>query len=51
MNLKNISIALTVLVFGVIAMLFMQKGNYVDQATEHYNKTTEASFKGGKKNA
>ena len=46
MNLKNISIALTVLVFGVIAMLFMQKGNYVNQAKEHYEVTTAKSFKG-----
>ena len=46
MNLKNISIALTVLVFGVIAMLFMQKGNYVNQAREHYEMTTAKSFKG-----
>jgi hypothetical protein len=46
MNLKNISIALTVLVFGVIAMLFMQKGNYVNQAREHYEATTFKSFKG-----
>lgn len=46
MNLKNISIALTVLVFGVIAMLFMQKGNYVNQAKEHYEATTNKSFKG-----
>ena len=46
MNLKNISIALTVLVFGVIAMLFMQKGNYVNQAREHYEATTNKSFKG-----
>ena len=46
MNLKNISIALTVLVFGVIAMLFMQKGNYVNQAREHYEATTAKSFKG-----
>ena len=45
MNLKNISIALTVLVFGVIAMLFMQKGNYVNQAKEHYEATTAKSFK------
>ena len=46
MNLKNISIALTVLVFGVIAMLFMQKGNYVNQAKEQYDATTAKSFKG-----
>lgn len=48
MNLKNISIALTVLVFGVIAMLFMQKGNYVNQAKEHYEKTTNNSFIGAR---
>ena len=46
MNLKNIAIALTVLVFGLIAMLFMQKGNYVNQAKEHYDATTAKSFKG-----
>ena len=45
MNLKNISIALTVLVFGVIAMLFMQKGNYVNQAREHYEATTNKSLR------
>ena len=49
MNIKNISIVLTVLLVFIAAMVLMQKGNYVDQATEHYNKTTEASFKGGKK--
>ena len=46
MNIKNIAIVLTVLVVAIAAMLFMQKGNYVTQATEHYNKTTGNSFKG-----
>jgi hypothetical protein len=27
-------------------MLFMQKGNYVNQAKEHYEATTAKSFKG-----
>ena len=49
MNIKNISIVLTVLLVFIAALVLMQKGNYVDQATEHYNKTTDASFKGGKK--
>jgi len=49
MNIKNISIVLTVLLVFIAALVLMQKGNYVDQATEHYNKTTESSFKGGKK--
>ena len=44
MNLKNISIALTVLVFGLVIMLFMQKGNYVNQGREHYEKTTANSL-------
>lgn len=46
MNLKNISIALTALVFGLVIMLFMQKGNYVKQGREHYDNTTAKSFKG-----
>jgi hypothetical protein len=45
MNIKNIAIALTVLLVAVLALLLMQKGNYVDQATEHYNKTTQNTFK------
>ena len=49
MNIKNIAIVLTVLVVAIAAMLFMQKGNYVTQATEHYNKTTGNSFKGSSK--
>ena len=49
MNIKNIAIVLSVLVVAIAAMLFMQKGNYVTQATEHYNKTTGNSFKGSSK--
>ena len=49
MNIKNIAIVLTVLVVAIAAMLFMQKGNYVTQASEHYNKTTGNSFKGSSK--
>lgn len=45
MNIKNIAIVLTVLLVGIAAMLLMQKGNYVDQATEHYNKTTQNTYK------
>ena len=45
MNIKNIAIALTVLLVDVLALLLMQKGNYVDQGTEHYNKTTQNTFK------
>ena len=46
MNLKTITIALTVLVFAVLATVVMQKGSYVSQATEHYEKTTGNSFNG-----
>ena len=49
MNVKNISIALTVLVFALLATLLMQKGSYVSQATEHYTKTTTNSYKGASK--
>ncbi|MBR6316950.1 MAG: hypothetical protein IKR75_00815 [Fibrobacter sp.] len=45
MNIKNIAIVLTVLLVAIAAMLLMQKGNYVDQATEHYNKTTQNTYK------
>ena len=45
MNIKNIAIVLTVLLVAIAAMLLMQKGNYVDQATEHYNKTTQNTDK------
>ena len=45
MNVKTISIALTVLVVALLATLLMQKGGYVSQATEHYNKTTANSYK------
>lgn len=45
MNVKNISIVLTVLVLAFIVTLFMQKGGYVSQATEHYTKTTNNSYK------
>lgn len=46
MKIKPIAIVLTILVLAVAATLLMQKGNYVSQATEHYNKTTEKTFKG-----
>ncbi|WP_176421960.1 hypothetical protein [Fibrobacter sp. UWH1] len=46
MNMKNISIALSVVVVLLLATLLMQKGSYVSQATEHYEKTTTKSFKG-----
>lgn len=46
MNMKNISIALSVVAVMLLVTLFMQKGNYVSQATEHYEKTTAKSFKG-----
>ena len=49
MNVKNISIALTVLVIVLLATLLMQKGSYVSQATEHYTKTTTNSYKGASK--
>ena len=46
MNAKTLSIALSVLVIALLATLLMQKGSYVYQATEHYNKTTGNSYKG-----
>ena len=46
MNLKNISIALTVLVFLVLILPFMQKGGYVDKARAFYESETAKSFKG-----
>lgn len=46
MNVKTISIALAAVVVLLLVTLLMQKGGYVSQATEHYNKTTEKSFKG-----
>lgn len=46
MNLKTISIALAAVAVLLLATLLMQKGGYVSQATEHYNKTTEKSYKG-----
>ena len=49
MNIKNIAIVLSVLVVAIAAMLFMQTGTYVTQATEHYVKTTGNSFKGSSK--
>ena len=49
MNVKTISIALTVLVFALLVTLLMQKGGYVSQATEHYNKTTANSYKNASK--
>ncbi|MBO7614044.1 MAG: hypothetical protein J6S81_09585 [Treponema sp.] len=44
MNIKNIAIVLTVLMVGIAAMLFMQKGNYVKQAKESYEATTKTSY-------
>lgn len=49
MNIKTISIVLTVLVVAVAATLLMQKGSYVSQATEHYIKTTGNTHKGSSK--
>lgn len=46
MNVKTISIALAVVVVLLLATLLMQKGSYVSQATEHYDKTTTKSYKG-----
>ena len=46
MNVKTISIALSVVVVLLLATLLMQKGSYVSQATEHYEKTTTKSYKG-----
>lgn len=46
MNVKTISIALSVVVVLLLATLLMQKGSYVSQATEHYDKTTTKSYKG-----
>ena len=44
MNSKNIAIVLSILVVAVAALVLMQKGNYVGQATEHYNTTTKANY-------
>ncbi len=49
MNIKTISIVLSVLLVLVAATVLMQKGNYVSQATEHYEKTTGSTFKGATK--
>ena len=49
MNIKVVSIALTVLLVAIAALVFMQKGNYIDQATEFYKAQSEKSFKGGEK--
>ena len=49
MNIKTISIVLSVLLVLVAATVLMQKGNYVTQATEHYEKTTGSTFKGATK--
>lgn len=49
MNIKTISIVLTVLVVAVAATLLMQKGSYVSQATEHYQKTTGNTYKASSK--
>lgn len=49
MNIKTIAIVLSVLVIAVAATVLMQKGSYVSQATEHYNKTTTNTFKGSSK--
>lgn len=46
MNIKLISIVATILAFLIAIMLFMQKGNYVSQAQDHYEETTSKSFKG-----
>lgn len=45
-NLKIISVITSILVIMVAAMLLMQKGNYVSQAKEHYDKRTTAIQKG-----
>ena len=47
MNVKTISIALAAVVVLLLVTLLMQKGGYVSQATEHYTKTTEKSYKSG----
>ena len=44
MNSKNIAIVLSILVVAVAALVLMQKGNYVGQATEHYNTTTKGNY-------
>ena len=49
MNIKTISIVLSVLLVLVAATVLMQKGNYVSQATEHYEKTTGSTFMGATK--
>ena len=49
MNSKNIAIVLSILVVAVAALVLMQKGNYVGQATEHYNTTTKGNYDAAKK--
>jgi len=49
MNAKTISIVLTFLLVAIAVTVLMQKGNYVSQATEHYTKTTDATYAGAKK--
>lgn len=49
MNSKNIAIVLSILVVAIAALVLMQKGNYVSQATEAYNTATESSFNAGSK--
>lgn len=49
MNPKIISIAASVLVVLFAIMLFMQKGNYMGQAEEKYNETTQKSYKSSAK--
>lgn len=45
MNAKTISIALSVLVVALLAMLLMQKGGYVSQSQEIYEKSTGSKYK------
>ncbi len=49
MNLKTITIVMSVLVVALLVMLFMQKGSYVSQAEKHYTEATTKSFKGTNK--
>lgn len=49
MNSKNIAIVLSILVVAVAALVLMQKGNYVGQATDAYNDATDKSYKGAQK--
>lgn len=44
MNLKTLTILSIVLSFALLVTIFMQKGNFVSQAKEAYEKTTKKNY-------